>query len=47
MRAVRACEIVEALPFGQFLLQIHVVLISQQLVKFILIGAMGAFNFSV
>jgi len=47
MRAVRSCEVVKLLPLIQFLVQIHVVLVTQQLIKLLLIGAMRAFKLAV
>ena len=40
-------KIIELLPLIQFLVQIHVVLVTQQLIKLLLIGAMRAFKLAV
>lgn len=47
MRAVRSSEVVKLLPLIQFLVQIHIVLVTQQLIVFLLIGAVRAFDFAI
>ena len=38
MRAVRSNEVVEAFPFIQFNLEIHVAFVTEELIGFLLIG---------
>lgn len=47
MRAVRSCEVVEALPFVQFSFEVDVTLVAQELIEFLLIGPMRALHFPV
>ena len=42
-----AAIIVEVFPFSQFLVQIHVIGEAQELVKFILVGAVGSFHLAI
>ena len=42
-----AVIVVEAFPLGQLLLEIHVAAIAEQLVEFIFVGPMGAFDFAI
>ena len=44
---MRPIEVVEALPLGQPLLQIDIALVAQELIKLLLIRAMGALDFPV
>ena len=39
MRAVQSSEVVEAFPFIQFSLEIHVVFVAEELIEFLLIGS--------
>ena len=47
MSPVWAVEIVEVLPDGQLLLEIHVISKREQLVKLVLVGSMGPLHFPV
>ena len=47
MRAVWSSKIIELLPLIQFLVQIYVVLVTQQLIELLLIGAMGPLYLAV
>ena len=40
-------EVVERLPFGQFLVEIHIVCIGQQLVELLLIGPVRSLDLTV
>ena len=45
--SVWAVEIVEAFPHGQFLLEIHVVAIREQLIELVLVGPMRPLDLPV
>ena len=45
--SVRPAVVAKVFPFGQFLVQIHIISEAQQLIEFVLAGSMGAFYFAV
>ena len=47
MRAVRSSEVVEALPFVEFSLQINVAFVAEKLVELLLIRTVGTFDFAI
>ncbi|PZX20527.1 hypothetical protein LY10_03851, partial [Planktotalea frisia] len=47
MRAVRSSEVVEALPFVEFSLQIDVTFVAEKLIELLLIGTVGSFDFAI
>ena len=47
MRAVRSSEVVEALPFVEFGLQIDVTFVAEKLIELLLIGTVGSFDFAI
>lgn len=47
MRAVWPSKIVKLLPLVQFLVQIYIVRVTQQLKKFLLVGAVGSLELAV
>lgn len=47
MRAVRSSEVVEALPFVEFSLQINVAFVAEKLVELLLIKTVGTFDFAI
>ena len=47
MSAVRPCKVVKLFPLGQFLIQIHIALVTQQLIKLFLIRAVGSLDLAV
>jgi hypothetical protein len=47
MRTVWSSKIVKLLPLIQFLVQIYIVLVTQQLIKLLLVGAVRAFDLAV
>ena len=40
-------KIIELLPLIQFLVQIYVILVTQQLIELLLVGAVGSFDLAV
>ena len=46
-RTVGSAEVVEVFPDLQFLVQINVVSIREQLIEFLLVSQMGSFDFAV
>jgi hypothetical protein len=44
---MRAVVVVEVLPLGQLLFEVHVVSICEQLVEFVLVRSVGAFDLAV
>ena len=46
-RPVRPIEIVKLFPLVEFLAEIHIIGIRQELIKFFPIGAMGALDFAI
>ena len=44
---MRSSEVVEALPFVQFRLQIDIAFIAEELIKFLLVGSVGSLNFAI
>jgi len=47
VRAVWPSKIIKLLPLIQFLVQIYVVLVTQQLIELLLVGAVGSFDLAV
>ncbi len=47
MRAVWSSEIIKLLPLIQFLVQVYIVLVTQQLIELLLVGAVGALDLAV
>lgn len=47
MRAVRSSEVVEALPFVEFSLQVDVTFVAEKLIELLLIGTVGSFDFAI
>ena len=47
MRAVRSSEVVEALPFVEFSVQINVAFVAEKLVELLLIKTVGTFDFAI
>ncbi len=47
MRTVWSCKVVKLLPLGQFLIQIHIALVTQQLIKLFLVRTVGALDLAV
>ena len=47
MRAVRSSEVVEALPFVEFSLQINVAFVAEKLIELLLIRTVGTFDFAI
>ena len=47
MRAVRSSEVVEAFPFVEFSLEIHVAFVTEELIELLLIGSVGSFDFTI
>ena len=47
MRAVRSSEVVEALPFVEFSLQIDVTFVAEKLIELLLIGTVRSFDFTI
>jgi hypothetical protein len=47
VRAVRSAVVVEALPHGELLLQIHIVFVGQELVELVFVDSMRAREFAV
>ena len=47
MRAVRSSEVVEALPFVEFSLQINVAFVAEKLIELLLIGTVRSFDFAI
>ena len=41
------CEVIEALPLSEFGMEIHVILVGEQLVKFLFIGSVGALDLAI
>ncbi len=47
MRSMWAVEIVEPLPYCQFLFEIHVVAVAEQLIELVLVGSMRPLDLAV
>ena len=47
MSSMGSIEIVEALPCGQLLREIHIVAIGEQLIEFVLVGPVGPLDFAI
>ena len=47
MRSMWSVEVVEALPDGQLLLEIHVIAIREQLVELVFVGSVGSLDLPV
>ena len=47
MCAVRSSEVIEAFPFIQVSLEIHVAFVTEELIKLLLIGSVGSLDFAV
>ena len=44
---MRVAIVVEVFPFGQFLFEVHVVVVAQKLIELFLISPVGAFHLAV
>ena len=40
-------EVVESFPFLEFLVQVHIIGVGQQLIELLFVRTMGSFNFAV
>jgi hypothetical protein len=47
VRSVGSAEVIEVLPFGQFLVQVHIVNIGHQLIELFLVGPVRTFDLAV
>ena len=47
VRPVRPIVVVEALPHRKFLLEIHIILVRQELVELVFVGSMGALDLAI